>query len=282
MDTDLFSDATPSGSSSDVFDLSSIADGSPLDETSPEAPYGYTVDPQTGQPRPKKRAGRPRTKAATPPPAPTIDDLRATKVKDTEDAAPKMGKTKKSLFGKPKPEYAEPEPLPPFRAGPIAKGVNGLYRKAGKLVKMWDRNVGETIVMATQKEDEDDLTVGEAWENLAKVNPRIRAFLLKMIQGDAYGGLLMAHLPILIAVAIRIKQGPGDQASFAEVGMDFMADYDPRTGQSEPSDVSQAMGGMTPDDMAQMMAMAQGMMGQFMPQTRNQNPARVPVEEGGE
>jgi hypothetical protein len=29
-------------------------------QSTPEAPYGYTVDPKTGQLRPKKRAGRPR------------------------------------------------------------------------------------------------------------------------------------------------------------------------------------------------------------------------------
>jgi hypothetical protein len=284
MDTDLFSDAEPSGSSSDVFDLSSVSGGSPLDETSPDAPYGYTVDPQTGERRPKKRAGRPRAKATPPPPAPNLDELKQRKApKAADDAPPKMEKPKTSLFGKPKGEYQEPEPLPPFRAGPIAKGMNGIYRKAGKLVKMWDRNVGETIIAATHKEDEDDVTVGEAWENLARSNPRIRAFLLKMLQGDAWGGLLMAHLPIAMAVWIRLREGDGDRAGLAETAMDFMADLDPRTGQSTPSDLSQAMGGMGPEDMAQMMAFAQGMMGQLgQQQPRNQNVARVPVEGGDE
>ena len=288
MDTDLFSDAQPSGgSSSDVFDLSSVSGGSPLDETSPEAPYGWTVDPQSGERRPKKRAGRPRSKAAAPPPpAPSVEDLRERKAKvkdDADDVAPKTGKQKRSVFGKPKTEYAEPEALPPFRAGPIAKGMNGLYRKAGKLVKMWDLAVGEAIIDATRKEDEDEITVGEAWENLAKTNPRIRAFLLKLLQGDAWGGLLMAHLPILLAVFIRLKNGEGQKASLGSVAMDFMADYDPRTGESEPTDLSQAMGGMTPEDMGQMMAFAQDMFSQMgQQQPRNQNAVRVPVEGSDE
>ena len=251
-----------------------------LDTPTDEAPYGYTVDAETGERRPKKRAGRPRKGATPPADAPDLEDLRKTKVEDTADTAPRASSRKRGVFGRSPAPVTEPEPLPPFRAGPIAKGMNALYRKAGKLVKLWDVAVGETIIMATRKEDEDEVTVGEAWENLAKTNPRIRNFLLKLLQSDAWGGLLMAHLPILIAVAIRLKNGEGEKAGLGSVAMEFMADYDPRTGESEPTDVSEAMGGMTPADMGQMMAFAQDMfsqMGQQMP--RNQNAARGEVTE---
>lgn len=226
-----------------------------------EAPYGWMTDPVTGERRPKKRPGR-RSKTAKPPTgnSPTLEELQALGTlseasEDTAPGTPPKGKRKASM---------KPEPLPPFRAGVIAKGMNGLYRRAGRLVRLWDYDIGSAIIATTRADDEDDLTVGDAWENVAKTNPRIRAFLLKLMAGGAWTGLFTAHLPILMAIAM--KDGIRQRIPFLQLAETLLTDepegQEGTDGEAVPSGLAQMMGGITPDDMAQMMAMAQGFMGQ--------------------
>lgn len=228
------------------------------DEPSEEAPFGWMTDPVTGERRPKKRPGR-RPKAAKPPAgkSPTVEELQAlgSLSEDAEDAppgAPPKGRRRRAAM------KAAPE-LPPFRAGVIAKGMNGLYRRAGRLIRIWDPEVGSAVIACTRAEDEDDLTVGEAWENLAKTNPRIRAFLMRMMQGGAWTQVFMAHLPIFMAIAM--KDGIRERIPFMGVADALLVDEDEHGGGEMPSGLAQMMGGINPQDMAQMMQMAQGLMG---------------------
>jgi hypothetical protein len=166
-------------------------------------------------------------------------------------------------------------PLPPFREGVIAKGMNKLYKRAGRLIRIWDPAIGSAVIATTVQHEDDDVTVGEAWENLAKSNPRIRALLLNLMKGGAYTDLFTAHLPILLAVMMR--DGIREKLKFLPIAEAFLVDDDD-TG--APSDLSQMMGGINPADMAQMMQMAQGMMGQVaadMP--RGQGVPRDPAQE---
>lgn len=261
------------------------------DAPSAEAPYGWTRDPVTGERRPKKTAGRRRKDApAEPAPStgtPSLEELKA-RAKDSgpkaEDVAPSHQHQHRPVFfglKQPKATAAKaPEPAPPFRAGPIAKGMNKLYRRAGKIVKMWDPEVGDGIIRCTRKDedDEDEITVGEAWEELARTNPRIRAFLTKLITGGAWSSLFAAHLPILIA--ILLKDGIRSRLPFVRLVDAFLVDEDDQ-GQEMPSDMAQMMGGVGPVDMAQMMEFAQSMMGRMadgMP--RGMNDVRD-VQEAG-
>jgi hypothetical protein len=217
------------------------------------------TDPATGERRPKKRPGR-RSKTASPPPGPSpaLEDLQALgalpdAAEDAPPGTPAKGKRKT-----PKPA----EPLPPFRAGVIAKGMNSLYRRAGRVLRIWDYDIGSAVIACTRAEDEDDTTVGEAWENLAKTNPRIRAFLLKLMTGGAWTGLFMAHMPIFMAIAM--KDGVRERIPFLQLAETLLTDEpDGEGGEAVPSGLAQAMGGINPQDMAQMMAMAQGFMGQM-------------------
>ena len=167
--------------------------GSPPDEPgaagpppdSPEAPYGWTKDRKDGW-RPKKRPGRPRV------PASAADIAAGPPVDRTPDRPP--GKP-----AKPKP----PDPTMPA-GGVIARGVNRLYRRAGKIVRAMDADIGTAIIECTRPDDDgEDLTVGEAWENLCKTNPRIRAFVLRCLSGGAWGDLVMAHAPIAMAILMK-------------------------------------------------------------------------------
>lgn len=227
-----------------------------------EAPYGYMTDPETGQRRPKKRPGR-RSKAVKPPmgTSPPLEQLQALGTlpetsEDTAPGAPPKGKRRPAM---------KAETLPPFRAGVIAKGINKLYRKAGRIIRLFDHDIGTAVIVSATKqaddEDDEDTTVGEAWEALAKSNPRIRAFLLKLIAGGARSALFTAHLPIFMAIIM--KDGIRERIPLLQLAQTLLTD-DPEEagGPAVPSDLSQMMGGINPDDLGQMLAMAQGLMGQ--------------------
>jgi len=229
-----------------------------------EAPYGWMTDPDTGKRRPKKRPGR-RSKTAQVPTGstPSLEELQAlgSLSEASEDTAPGMPPK-----GKRRPAM-KTETLPPFRAGVIAKGMNKLYRKAGRILRLFDRDVGTAVIASATKqpddEDDEDTTVGEAWEALAKQNPRIRAFLLKLMVGGARSALWEAHLPILMALAM--KDSIRRRIPFLQLTEVLLTEdgQDGQDGAAGASGLSQMMGGIGPEDMAQMMSMAQGLMGQM-------------------
>jgi hypothetical protein len=173
-----------------------VADDIPEGEVSPgtpdgDAPWGWTRDRKTGELRAKKAPGRPRT-----PPGP--DELAAAPPVDRPPDKPPAAR-----HGTPRPPSAPAPPMP--RGGVIAAGVDKLYRRAGKLLRAFDRDTGQALIECTRAEDleEGELTVGQAWEQLARTNPRIRAFLLKAIAGGAWGDLIMAHAPLGIAIVMK-------------------------------------------------------------------------------
>lgn len=233
------------------------------------------TDPVTQERRPKKRPGR-RSKTAKPPagPSPALEDLQALGAisEASEDTAP--GAPPKSRS---KPAEA-PAALPPFRAGVIAKGMNKLYRKAGRLLRLFDYDVGTAVIACTRAEDEDDVTVGEAWEEVARSNPRIRAFLLKLMAGGAWSTLGQVHLPILLA--LLMKESIRSRIPFGGLLDTLLTDDSPDDPDAEPvpSELAQMMGGINPADVGQMMQVVQGLMGQMAADVpRASNLPRGPV-----
>lgn len=253
------------------------------DDPAEDAPYGYMTDPVTGEERPRKRPGR-RSKTARVPAGktPALADLQSlgTLPEASQDTAPgtppKMSRAQMRA-AKPKPE------LPPFRAGVIAKAINRQYRRAGRIVRMWHYDIGSAVIASAtvrpadpDDDTETDLTVGEAWENLAKTNPRIRLFLHRFIVTSDLGALFEAHLPILLAVLM--VDGIRQRIPLLDMAGAFFADDQGESGQPEDGEgAGAAFGAMGPQDMAQMMAMAQGLMGQMAAQVpRPAGSPRVP------
>ena len=230
-----------------------------------EAPFGWTVDRATGERRPKKAQGRPGK-------SPALEDLKAEReqagpAEPAADRAPARGRRGHRRGGQQKPAADEPG-VPQHRPGIITKGVNRLYRKIGKVVRAMDPDIGIAIIESTKNTAEDgeaDDSVGAAWDEVARTNPRIRRFLLKAIAGGAWGQLLMAHAPILLAVLM--KDGIRRHIPFMKLMEAFLSDdgvYDVDTsGEGPPAGggLADMMAGLRPEDMQQMMAMAQGMMG---------------------
>lgn len=211
-----------------------------------DAPYGYTRDRKTGERRAKKLPGRPRAESE-----PEGDQGDRKPVERTPDREPGAGVTIKG--GRRQKALKEPEEVPAFRHGPIAKGMNKLYFKVGKIVRGFDPEVGQAMIDATKKESEDDVTVGEAWEEIARTNPRIRKFLLKLISGGAWGQLFMAHAPILLAVIM--KPAVISRIPFAKV-IESMAEADEDSAPGEGG----LPGGMNANDADQVLATAKAQM----------------------
>ena len=220
-----------------------------------EAPWGFTIDRETGERRPKKTRGRVRK-------PPSVDEIKESlgrlddvsrETSSAEDRPPKSHHRRKD-----RPPGVS-EPVPQHRPGVITKGVNKLYRKAGKIVKAMDRDIGIAIIESTHNTDEDggDDSVGAAWDEVARSNPRIRAFLLKTIAGGAWTQLVMAHAPIVLA--ILMKERISKHIPFAKF---LSAMAEPDEDGAAPGGLGGLLSGMNPDDMAQMMAMAQNLMGQ--------------------
>lgn len=227
----------------------------PEPDLSPDenAPYGYMIDQSTGQRRAKKRPGRQRKTPVAPVGGTSPVDFTE-KIERGDDQPPG---TNRDRSKKSKKTPKEPAPVPPFRAGPIASGMNKLYARIGKVVKVWDADIGNALIIVTRKESDDDTTVGEAWEEIARTNPRIRAFLLRMMEGSAWSSLFMAHAPIFLA--ILMKDSIRSRLPFNRL---FSAFLD--TDDDGPSEVSEALGGIQTPDLNEMMAFAMNNFGDMM------------------
>lgn len=225
----------------------------PAEGLDPEAPYGYTIDRKTGQKRPRKRAGR----AATVNPAPATGPETPAAEREPDRVPGKVKPPEPRRRGRPPKVKPEPEPLPVFRAGPIAKAVNKLYLRAGKLVRAMDPDIGTAIISMTRAESEDDATVGEAWEEVARLNPRIRAILLKLITGGAWSQLFMVHAPLLLA--ILLKERVAKRLPLMGLLSSFLNDDEDEPAAAGPA--GGLLAGLTQEDIQEAMAA----FNQFMP-----------------
>lgn len=80
------------------------------------------------------------------------------------------------------------------RAGTIKRGITDIYITLGALAVPFDPVCGQAIIEAAEN-------AGEALEELAKADPRVRRALLALLQTSAWGGVIAAHAPIIMAVA---------------------------------------------------------------------------------
>ena len=216
------------------------------------APYGYTKDEQTGEMRPKKSPGRPRK-------SPSLDDLKerqeqaaADSPSPNGDRAPAASKGRKGRARTREARPAPPVPQSLRMEGSIAKGINQLYRRAGKMIRVADHDIGQAFIDCTRAEDPEDVTVGDAWEALCRANPRVKAFWVRMLAGGAMGQVFMAHMPIL--AAIIMKDAIRNRLPFWRLAE---AVTDDEGGPGEAPAAGTPFDGMSQQDMAEMVAFAQ-------------------------
>lgn len=203
-----------------------------------EAPYGYTTDRKTGETRPKKAPGRPRIPLDAEQLADAPEVPRDTDRPPDETARRRRKKSPAADFKAP--------PMP--ASGSLARRINRIYRKAGKFIRALDAELGQAFIESATAEpvpegEEPDLTVGEAWENLCRTNPRIRARVLRLIEGGAWGELLLAHAPIGVALVMKPAI-----LRFLPLGKLAASYFEP--------DEDSLPGDLTPDDLEQLRGLA--------------------------
>lgn len=239
-------------------------------------PDGYYRDAETKR---LVKNGEEAPKVSRPQPPPTIEVLKSETGPKAEERAPRRPKIrgKKESEGIPLPPPDDTEKLPPYRAGIITRGMNKLYRRAGKICKVMDPDIGNALVacaMNTAEEGDPDDSVGAAWDELAKANPRVRRVLLKIIQGGVYGQLVMAHAPIMMAIVM--KDAIRKHIPFAKL-IEAMADKD----EDSPNG---NLGGLQTEDVGQMLQMMGPLLQQFgmpipvVPETSPPNSGPVPAD----
>jgi hypothetical protein len=112
------------------------------------------------------------------------------------DKASKPGFSFRSMFGmKPKEKKAKTrKPTPPMPRSGLAGPLTNMYTGLGLSLSMVDRNCGQAIVESAED-------CAQAWEELAKRNPKVRRALLMLLETSDVTKIIIAHAPIMMAVA---------------------------------------------------------------------------------
>ncbi|HEY1213251.1 MAG TPA: hypothetical protein VGE93_06430 [Bryobacteraceae bacterium] len=127
----------------------------------------------------------------------TAEDIPADDFEPVGDAQPEESKGGFfSRFRKKSGTRKEMKPIPAMPKGGIAGPIAALYKRAGTFIQPFDAGCGTALIMGA-----DDC--GKAWEEVCRRNPQMRRYVLAMIATGANMELLVAHLPIIAAVAIH-------------------------------------------------------------------------------
>ncbi len=94
-----------------------------------------------------------------------------------------------------KEKVSTPAPAMP-RKGHLARQFTQLYVSLGTFMLPIDAACGGAVINAAPK-------CGEAIENLARENPADRKALLAMVETSVWGQVIVAHAPIMLAIAIH-------------------------------------------------------------------------------
>lgn len=102
----------------------------------------------------------------------------------------------RSMFGKkPKEKKAKVrKPTPPMPRSGLAGPLTNMYTGLGLSLSMVDQQCGRAIVESAED-------CAQAWEELARRNPKVRRALLMLLETSDVTKIIVAHAPIMMAVA---------------------------------------------------------------------------------
>lgn len=99
--------------------------------------------------------------------------------------------------GKPKEKKAKVRrPTPPMPRKGLAGPLTNMYTGLGMTVSMIDKQCGMAIVESAED-------CAQAWEDLAKTNPKVRRALLMLLETSDVTKIVIAHAPIMMAVMVH-------------------------------------------------------------------------------
>jgi hypothetical protein len=145
---------------------------------------------ETPEPSPQKPRDRPPRTGRTeprPPPQPRSRSRSATK------------ETPPATF------VDDTEKITDYRPGILVKPIRDLYATVGTLVLPFNQAVGTAFIQNAEP-------CAKALDNAAKTDKQIRRILMLMIQGSVWGEVIIAHMPIMMALAVTLV--PSVRASF--------------------------------------------------------------------
>lgn len=100
---------------------------------------------------------------------------------------------RKSVWGS-KAKSSQTRSAPPKLTAGVKTQLKDLYSGLGALIEPFDEVAGRTIINQADQ-------CAESVYTLAQQNDSVRRFLLYLTQSSAVGAVVLAHLPIVIALA---------------------------------------------------------------------------------
>lgn len=88
------------------------------------------------------------------------------------------------------------KPVPPTPRGGLRQPLEDLYTGMGMMLMPFDAHCGKIVIDAAPR-------CAETLDELAKTNPAVRRILINLITTSALGAVVMAHAPILMAIAMH-------------------------------------------------------------------------------
>jgi hypothetical protein len=91
----------------------------------------------------------------------------------------------------------ESDPIKDYRPGILVKPLRDLYVTVGTLVLPFNKPVGTAFIQNAE-------ACAKSLDNAAKADKQIRRVLMLLIQGSVWGEVIVAHMPIMMALAVTL------------------------------------------------------------------------------
>lgn len=92
------------------------------------------------------------------------------------------------------------KPMPQMPASALRKGLIDLYNGMALMLMPFQPEIAMRVSQSAEG-------CADAWIEFSKTNPAIKRFLIGLVTASAGGALIIAHVPIMIAVAIAFVPG---------------------------------------------------------------------------
>lgn len=87
-------------------------------------------------------------------------------------------------------------PVPPMPKGGLKPALENMYTGIGMSIMPFDPGCGRIII-------ENASACAESLDELAKTNQAVRRILISLVTTSAWGAVIMAHAPIVMAIAMH-------------------------------------------------------------------------------
>jgi hypothetical protein len=129
---------------------------------------------------------------------PTSPDLTAARINERREKIRRPSDSEKPLIDavQEKEEAETPRPVNTqntYRPGMLVKPLTAFYETIGGLIILADPTCGQAIINSAEE-------AAKALDELARTNPKVRKVLMRLMQSGAVTKVVIAHLPIVMAV----------------------------------------------------------------------------------